>query len=107
MFATDFVENGPWIASRPRRKPARAPTDRPRLTRPRRTLECEIRPPWTSLPECAIRPRGRVDAATDELRRLHPQRRPQTGAGGCPGAPWRSRRAEEEGQERAQTAAGT
>src|SRR5213594_1018108 len=47
--------------------------------------------------------RGRVHAATDELRRLHPQRRPRSGAGGRPRAAWRSRWPEE-GQERAQTA---
>ena len=59
--------------------------------------------------DCAIgsptRDREDSHAATDELRRLHPQRRPRSGAGGGPGAAWRSRWPEEEGQEWAQTAA--
>src|SRR2546427_12845821 len=41
------------LGSRP--DPAGSPPGLRGLPRPRRTLECEIRSPWTSLPESAIR----------------------------------------------------
>src|SRR5438132_384640 len=60
---------------------------------------------WTCIPECAIRsPRGRGHATTDQLRRVHTERRPRAGEPGARGtARWR--RSEEEGCQRTETAA--
>src|SRR5882724_10273881 len=62
----------------------------------RRATDCEI----GSSPN-----REDADAATEEPGHCDPRHGSGTGAGGGPGAPWRSRWPEEEGQEWAQTAA--